>query len=260
MRNIYSMLIASIVMLVTGTLIAQSSPDGLTIIKNVYNRPQPKDQQGVLTMSLINSKNEQRVREIKQFISNKETVEKKLMFFISPADVRNTSFMNWSYVNTGKDDDQWIYLPALKKTKRISSEGKSDYFMGSDFTYDDLGDRQPEEDEHTLVREEQINNINCYVVKSTPRDKGYLYSSTVSWIDKEKWVGVKKEFYDEDGKHLKTLTVKESKKMGGFWMIVISEMHNVQKNHRTRMELKDITVDQGISDAQFSERAMMRGM
>lgn len=246
--------------LMVGNVLAQEPINGLTIIENVYNRAQPQDQQGVLTMSLINSRNEERVREIRQFIKDDQTVEKKIMFFLSPADVRNTSFMNWSYSEDGREDDQWIYLPALKRTKRISSEGKSDYFMGSDFTYDDLGDRRPAEDVHKLVREESINGIACYVVESTPRDDEYMYSKTITWIDKEKWIGVKKEFYDEDGNHLKTLTVTESKKIGNYWMITHSEMHNLQKSHRTRMLLKDITVDQGISDSQFSERMMMRGL
>lgn len=246
--------------LIMGNVAAQEATDGLTIIENVYNRPQPQDQQGVLTMTLINSRNEERIREIKQFIKDDKTVEKKIMFFLSPADVRNTSFMNWSYSENGRDDDQWIYLPALKRIKRISSEGSSDYFMGSDFTYDDLGDRRPAEDVHKRLREETINGIQCYVVESIPRESEYMYSKTVTWIDTKKWIGVRKEFYDEDGNHLKTLTVKESKKIGDYWMITNSEMYNLQKNHRTQMHLKDITVDQGINDSQFSERMMKRGV
>ena len=108
------------------------------------------------------------------------------MFFQSPADVRNTSFMNWSYDKAGKDDDQWIYLPALKKVKRISSDSKSDYFMGSDFTYDDLGDRKLEDDTHKLLREEALDGIDYYVVESVPVDEDYMYSKTITWINKSK--------------------------------------------------------------------------
>lgn len=243
-----------------GVAVAQKAPNGLSIIQKVYNRDQPKDQEGKLTMTLINSRGEKRVREIRQFIKDDGTVEKKIMFFTAPADVRNTSFMNWSYTKSDKEDNQWIYLPALKKTKRISSEGKSDYFMGSDFTYDDLGDRLPEQDVHTFVREESLNGAACYVIKSVPKDKNYMYSATVTWVDKEKWIGLKKEFYDEDGVHLKTLTVVKNSQIGKYWLIGASEMHNVKKNHRTSMELKDLTVDKGISDGQFTERTMMRGL
>ncbi|MDZ7774254.1 MAG: outer membrane lipoprotein-sorting protein [Bacteroidales bacterium] len=114
---------------------------GKEIIKKVYYRDDGDDRHGKLTMTLINSRGNQRIREIKQFDKDFGEEDKKIMFFISPADVRNTSFMNWSYDDPAKDDDQWIYLPALGKVKRISSDSKDDYFMGSDFTYDDLGDQ-----------------------------------------------------------------------------------------------------------------------
>ncbi|NOZ73919.1 MAG: outer membrane lipoprotein-sorting protein, partial [FCB group bacterium] len=107
---------------------------GLQVIENVYNRPTGNDMTGDLTMTIVNSRGNQRVRKIRQYVKDFGNVEKKIMFFLSPADVKNTSFMTWSY-DDGSSDDQWIYLPALKKVKRISSDSKGDYFMGSDFTY-----------------------------------------------------------------------------------------------------------------------------
>ncbi len=233
---------------------------GLQIIENVYNRDTGKDSKGNLTMSLINSQGNERVRTIKQFIKDFGKVEKKIMFFMSPADVRNTSFVNWSYTEEGKDDDQWIYLPALKKIKRISSSSKSDYFMGSDFTYDDLGDRQPESDTHKLIREEKFNGEQCYVVESLPKDEEYVYSRTVTWIIKDKWIGLKKEFYDEDEDLLKILSVKKFEKINGLWIILHSEMVNVQKKHTTKMELSDVKINTSIPDRQFTERMMKRGL
>ena len=239
---------------------AQEELTGLQIIQKVYDRPDGNDMQSELTMTLTNSRGDARVREIKQFIKDMGTVEKKIMFFQSPADVRNTSFMNWSYTEDGKDDDQWIYLPALKKVKRISSDSKSDYFMGSDFTYDDLGDRQPTDDTHKILREEELNGENCYVVESMPKDEEYMYSKTISWIIKDKWIGLQKEFYDEDEEHLKTLTVKNFSKISGYWIISESEMKNVQKNHTTSMILKNIKIDTGIADSKLTERMMKRGL
>ncbi len=239
---------------------AQEKITGLQVIQNVYDRPEGNDMQSELTMTLINSRGDQRVREIKQFIKDMGKVEKKIMFFMAPADVRNTSFMNWSYTEKGRDDDQWIYLPALKKVKRISSDSKSDYFMGSDFTYDDLGDRQPTDDRHKILREEKLSGEDCYVVESMPKDEDYMYSKTITWIIKDKWIGLKKEFYDEDGDHLKTLTVKKYEKIKGYWIIEASEMKNVQKNHTTTMSLKNIKIDSGISTNKFTERMMKRGI
>ncbi|MDT8392348.1 MAG: outer membrane lipoprotein-sorting protein [Bacteroidales bacterium] len=232
---------------------------GREIVDKTYNRPTGEDQESDLKMILLNSSGDTRIREIKQFTKEMGDVEKSIMFFISPADVRNTSFMNWSY-DDDRADDQWIYLPALKKVKRISSDSKSDYFMGSDFTYDDLGDRKLEEDTHQLLREEEINGKACYVVESIPVDKDYMYSKTITWIEKETFIGVKKEFYDEDGDLLKILSINEYKNFDGFDIITSSEMKNIQKNHRTQMELSNIQINTGVSDLKFSERMMTRGL
>ena len=182
------------------------------------------------------------------------------MFFMSPADVKNTSFMNWSYDDENKSDDQWIYLPALKKVKRISSDSKSDYFMGSDFTYDDLGDRHPSQDTHSILKEETIDGVKCYVVESNPKDEEYMYSRTVTWVVKDKWIGIKKEFYDEDEDFLKQLTLKEYKEFGEVIIITNVTMKNEQKNHQTEMKLSDVKINTGIADRQFTERMMKRGI
>jgi outer membrane lipoprotein-sorting protein len=200
------------------------------------------------------------VRIISQFLKDFGDLEKKIMFFVSPADVYNTSFMNWSYDEVGKDDDQWIYLPAMKRVKRISSDSKSDYFMGSDFTYDDLGDRHPSADVHKLLREEEIDGEMCYVVESNPKEEEYIYSKTITWIMKDNWIGKKKEFYDEDDELLKTLTVKESVTFDEVIIITLSQMHNVQSDHKTIMKLENVEIDTGVADNKFTERMMKRGM
>ena len=234
--------------------------NGKQIIEKVYNRPAPTQQTATLTMTLTNKSGSNRVRTIKQFTKDLGKVEKSIMFFQTPADVKNTSFMSWSYDDESKSDDQWIYLPTIKKTKRISSDSKSDYFMGSDFTYDDLGDRKLEDDTHTLIGEETIDGKECYVVESVSIDEEYMYSKTKTWIIKEDFIGLKKEFYDEDGDLLKVLHIKEYKDFDGFLIINLSVMENVQKNHRTTMDLKDINITNKIQESLFTERIMMRGM
>ena len=233
---------------------------GKQIIEKVYNRETGDDQTSDLTMTLINAQNKERVRKLKQFQKDFGTTDKKIMFFISPADVKNTSFMSWSYDDDSKSDDQWIYLPALKKTKRISSDSKSNYFMGSDFTYDDLGDRKLEDDTHKLLREETFNGKECYVVESMPKDEDYMYSRTLVWVNKSNFLGVKKEFYDEDEDLLKILSIKDIEKISGIWIITNSEMKNVQSNHKTTIVLKNVQINTNISTSKFSERMMMRGL
>jgi len=187
-------------------------------------------------------------------------MDKIIMFFITPADVRNTSFLSWTYEEENRDDDQWIYLPALKKVKRISSDSKKDYFMGSDFTYDDMGDRHPNEDTHQLLRTETMDGEECYVIESIPKEKGYMYSKKVTWVIKDKWIELKKTFYDEDGELLKNLNSLEYSLIKGYWFVTHLEMHNVQKNHRTDMEFIELELDAGVDDNYFTERMMSRGI
>jgi len=255
-----SLLIAMMFSASSFLAVAQAEITGLKVIENVYNRPVGDDMMGDLTMTLTNSRGENRIRKIKQLSKDLGEIEKKIMFFQYPADVRNTSFMTWGYDEAGRDDDQWIYLPALKKVKRISSDSKSDYFMGSDFTYDDLGDRHPTDDGHKFLREEVFEGSSCYVVESIPKDEEYMYSKTLTWIIKDKWIGLKKEFYDEDGDLLKILSVKKYEKIGGLWIILHSKMFNTQKKHTTDMELKNVKINSGIAANKFTVRMMKRGI
>lgn len=258
MRNNSLILFAAIFLMAFSIQKSDAQMTGAQIMQKVYDRPTGDDTQGSLTMTLVNKQGEQRVRKLKQYIIDEGKTEKKIMFFVAPADVKGTSFMSWSY-DSGKDDDQWIYLPALKRTKRISSGNKSDYFMGSDFTYDDLGDRHPSEDNHKLLREESIDGKECYVVKSTPKDEDYMYSKTITWVRKDNFIGIKREFYDEDGDFLKKLSVKELEKVDGFWTIMETEMKTIQKNHKTLMEFSNIKINQGIPASKFTERSMTMG-
>jgi outer membrane lipoprotein-sorting protein len=260
MKTLKILAMLSILLMANITIMAQDKITALQVIENVYNRPVGDDMTSDLKMTLINSSGNERVREIKQFSRDFGDVEKRIMFFVKPADVKNTSFMNWSYDEDGKDDDQWIYLPALKKVKRISSDSKGDYFMGSDFTYDDLGDRKPTDDTHKILREEKLKGEDCYVIESTPKDEDYMYSKTITWIIKDKWIGLKKEFYDEDDDLLKILTVDKYKDINGFLIITHTEMENKQKEHKTVMELNNVKINTGISKSKFTERMMTRGI
>ena len=255
--KITSVLIA--VLFAISPIISAQDLTGRDIVETVYNLPTGDDQTSDLTMTLINKSGKERIRKIKQFTKDMGDVEKSIMFFQSPADVKNTSFMSWEY-ESDKNDDQWIYLPALKKVKRISSDSKSDYFMGSDFTYDDLGDRKLDDDTHKLIGEETIDGVDYYVVESFPKDEEYMYSKTKTWVRKDNFIGLKKEFYDDDEELLKILKIKKFEEISGFLVITSSEMENVQKNHRTTMILGDVKINTNIPSSKFSERMMMRGM
>jgi outer membrane lipoprotein-sorting protein len=257
MKKFKLIIVATLVLL--ASLSANTPLTGTQIIEKTYNRPTSEDQTAILTMILTNKNGQTRVRKMQQFSKDMGDKEKSIMFFVSPADVKNTSFMNWTY-DSDKSDDQWIYLPALKKVKRISSDSKSDYFMGSDFTYDDLGDRKINADIHTLLREETVNDKECYVIKSDSKDEDYMYSKTITWINKATFIGIKKEFYDEDEDLLKILEIKKVEKLSDLYIITHKEMKNVQKDHSTTITLNNVNINTGISEEKFTERMMTRGI
>ena len=107
---------------------------------------------------------------------------------------------------------------------------------------------------------EKLNNEECYVIESTPKEEEYMYSRTLTWIIKDKWIGKKKEFYDEDGELLKILKAEKYEKINGYWIILHSEMKNRQKKHSTKMSLKNVKINTGIQERQFTERMMKRGL
>ncbi|MCP4457383.1 MAG: outer membrane lipoprotein-sorting protein [Cytophagales bacterium] len=231
---------------------------GNEIADKVFNRSAPENGESDMTMALINSKGKERQRFLHQFFKDYGDTEKSTMFFKSPADVKNTSFMNYSY-DDDRDDDQWLYLPALKKVKRISGGSKDDYFMGSDFTYEDMEKRNPNKDLHKLLKTETLNGETCYVVESTPKEEGQ-YSKRVAWVIKDKWIPLKIEFYDEDEELLKILSITEYEKLVGYWIIVTQEMENVQREHKTVIGLTNINIENGIGDTYFTQRAMIKGL
>lgn len=251
------LLIISTILILAGTIFGQQL-NGTEIIEMTYSRPTSNTMEANLSMILENSRGDQRVREIKQFTKEFGDVEKKLMVFLKPNDVKNTTFMSWSFEDGS--EDQWIYLPALKKVKRISSDSNSDYFMGSDFTYEDLGDRHPSEDRHKLTGEVSIDGHDCYIVESIPNDEEYMYSKTITWVIKDKWIGYKKEFYDEDEELLKELSLVNFDEHGDVIVLTEVKMNNVQNDHSTIMRLSDVEVNKAIADNKFTERMMKRGI
>ena len=255
MTKLTLILLAIVSTLGSTNVLAQT---GQEVADKVYNRSAPDNGESDMTMTLINSKNKERQRFLHQYFKDYGETEKSTMFFKSPADVKNTSFMNFSY-DDDRDDDQWLYLPALKKVKRISGGSKDDYFMGSDFTYEDMEKRNPNKDEHKLLKTETLNGETCYVVESTPKEEGQ-YSKRVAWVIKDKWIPLKIEFYDEDEELLKVLTIEKYEKLQGYWIIVSQLMENVQREHKTVIGLTNIKIENGIGDTYFTQRAMMKGL
>lgn len=257
MKNMRTVLIMLVIgLFLTTTLTAQIT--GRQVMEQVYSRDSGNNMSANLSMTITNARGSTRERSIVQFRQDDGTVENKIMFFTAPADVRNTSFLSYSYAD-GRKDDQWIYLPALRRVKRIASDKTKDSFMGSDFTYDDMGVRHPSADTHTLLREEVIDGWDCYVVESVPVDPSSDFAKTISWIIKDEWIGLKKEFYSAKGNVARRLVINESEKFDDIWVITNMTMSNLEKNTSTRITMDNVSFNNNLSANFFTERQMKIG-
>ena len=184
--------------------------------------------------------------------------DKSLSVFDTPRDVKGTAFLSFSH-KTG-DDDQWLYLPALKRVKRISSRNKSGSFMGSEFAYEDIASQEVEKYTYKYLRDEKLDGIDCFVGESYPVDKKNSgYTRLVSWRDKSEYRLWKVEYYDRKSAHLKTLTFKDYRQyLGKYWRA--SEMHmvNHQNGKSTRLIWSKYRFKTGLSDRDFNKNSLKR--
>lgn len=226
----------AMVLLVTISASAQSLT-GRDIMQKVDDRPDGDTRFMEMTMKLINKRKRIRERNVESYSMDIGKDKKTIMFFLYPGDVKGTGFLTWDYDEIDRDDDKWLYLPAMKKTRRISgTSAKADYFMGTDFTYDDMGSRNIDEDIHKLLREETIDGHKCWVIESTSKDSRDIYSKKISWIRIDCLIALKVEYYDKLSKLHRQLSLSNIEKNDGFWIAKKLVMKNVQTYHETIME------------------------
>lgn len=232
---------------------------GREIMVKVDERPDGESRKSTLKMTLINKRGSKRIREILSYSKDYGKDSKSIMYFQKPADVKGTGFLSWEYDDANRDDDRWLYMHALKKVRRISGSSKNDYFMGSDFTYDDMGDRSVDEDEHTLLNEEEIDGVKYWVVESVSKDKDYMYSKVTRWISQDSYIALKIEFYDRIELLIKILTVPDIREQDGFWTIFKMVMDNKQEKHQTILEFSEISYNTDVKDNLFKVSTLERG-
>jgi outer membrane lipoprotein-sorting protein len=232
-----------------------SAQTGMDIAKLSYDRPEPNDMTSDLSMVLTDSKG--RTRESTLHVMTQSGGEKQIIWFLAPADDRGVSFLKIEYDD--KDDEMRLWLPAFKKIRRISSKKKSEAFMGSDMSYEDMTNRDLEDNEYTLLKTNEIvNEIKCYVIETKPKKElRSEYSHHISWIAKDGLYPVKEESYDRSGKLLKE-KMFFSTRINDYFILTELYVENVQKNHNTRLTFQNVILDTGIGDSMFQEKNLTR--
>ena len=250
----------------------QAAPDQLTgkdIVSMCDNKYPGEDQKSQLSITLTDKSGNERktvyLRLWKDMKGVDEVFDKMVLFTMYPPDAKGAGFMRWAYTaESGKHAEQWIYLPVLRKIRRVSVRDLSDSFLGSDLTYGDISYRSIDADEHKLIRIDEDKNKNEYfVVVSTPNESDPQYSKKISWYaktpDMANCVKVRVDYFDNKDAFLKRQLLKWQK-VNGAWVWDKVYVQNVQTFHKSFFEVDKVKINAGIDDDWFTERRLKQGI
>ena len=213
-----------------------------------------------LKMVLRNAAGKETTRELSLTtfeMPDEEVGDKSLIVFESPRDIDGTALL--SHANILDPDDQWLFLPALKRTKRISSVNKSGPFVGSEFAFEDFTALELNKFEYEYLRSEACGDLQCDVVERQPRYEHSGYTRQIAWIDTVDYQLRKVEFYDRRGDLLKVLELSDYRQYdNGVWRAHLLSMENVQTNKQTDLVYQDYAFNVGISDKDFVKGRLSR--
>jgi outer membrane lipoprotein-sorting protein len=242
------------------------------IMEKVDARDDGSSMISTMQMTLIDKKGKKRTRQLRTFSKDIDAnIEHKVIFFLSPSDVKNTAFLTYDYSGDDKDDDQWMYLPALKKTKRIPASDKDAAFMGSDFSYADMTDKELDDYTFKLVKESVVKrkggNEAVWLIESTPISQAVIdetgYIKSILYIRKDNYVLTRAKFYLKKAKRIKYMDVHKLTQIDGIWVAMQTSMTSKQGKktlHKTILTNSDVEINTYIDDDMFSIRAIEKGL
>lgn len=219
------------------------------------------DMKARVVMELISAEGRKRTRVLTMLRKNLPggREQRYFLYFHEPGDVRRTAFLVWKYPE--KDDDRWIFIPAVNMIRRIAARDSRSSFVGSDFSYEDVSGRDLGADTHTLLREEKLGEAPCYVIQSAPKAPAD-FSRKLSWIAKSSFLPLKEEYYDAQTQLARVFTADRIETIGSgksaYPTVLKRTMKNVQSGHRTEVVFESITYDGGIPADVFTERSLQQ--
>ena len=249
------------------TLTSLFAITGEEIAQKVHDRDEGDNITSQMKMILIDKNKKKRVRDLKVFTKNKGDDTLKMMFFLRPADVKDTAFLTYDYEDSNKDDDQWLYLPALQKVKRIASSDKSSSFMGSDFTYSDMTSRNVEDYSYKIMKEPTIRGHKTWQMQVVPKSEKIVeetgYTKSIVFVRQDNFVIIQALHYIKAGKKLKYMMVKDLEKIDGIW--TIKEIQMITKKgkktlHKSIFKFSNIKYNQDLDLSLFTTRSLEKGL
>jgi len=258
-------------------LISSLSAITLTLVTNVSFALTPAEQKGLdisieskkrdldwqdstadMLMLLRNKQGQESIREIKiKSLEVDHDGDKSLTIFNKPRDVKGTAFLSFSH--PVEADDQWLFLPALKRVKRISSRNKSGPFMGSEFAFEDLSSFEVEKYSYKYIADEEVNGLMSFKVEQFPIDESSGYTKRVAWLDKQEYRIQKVEFYDRKNSLLKTLNFTQYKQyLNKYWRADVQNMVNHQSGKSTELQWSNYQFKTGLKESDFNRNSLKR--
>lgn len=213
------------------------------------------DMKARVTMELITAHGGKRTRVLTMLRRNgpKRGDQRYYIYFHQPGDIRGTAFLVWKYPE--KDDDRWIFIPAVNMVRRVAASDSRSSFFGSDFNYEDMSGRDVRNDTHTLLREDELDGTDCYVVESVPRTSAE-YVKELSWIAKTDFLPRREEYYDAQNELARVFTADRVETIGGYATVVKRTMKNAKSGHRTVVTLKQVAYGLGLPANIFTLRSL----
>lgn len=213
-----------------------------------------KGEKSTMTMKLINAQGDSIERRMDSRVKEKPGGDRSIVTFRFPPDVNGTRMLTWSHAT--KADDQWLYMPALKRVKRISSKKRTGSFMGSEFAYEDLGSQELDKYTYLFLREESVEGRLSWVIERKPTDPDSGYSKQVTWLDKEYMGATKIDFYDRKNELLKTMTFENWQQHGKYWRADTIDCFNHQTKKRSILSWKNRKLGVSLDDSDFDSEAL----
>ncbi|MAJ60478.1 MAG: hypothetical protein CBC48_11000 [bacterium TMED88] len=245
---------------------APAEPTALEIMTRVNDRETGYSETATLDMVLEDSRGHQRRRSLKSFSRDVEGSSQNIIFFLAPANLKDTAFLTYDYDDPNHDDDQWLYLPALRRTKRIAGGDRSDSFMGSDFSYADMTTRPLNRYAYSLMKETDVNGIPAWQIEAIPNEeetKETGYTRSILFVRQDNYVPIRGVNWVKKGKRLKYFDVERLEQIDGIWVatqISMTTKKGKKTLHRTRIRRENVTFNQPLDARLFTARSLERGI
>lgn len=250
--------------LITAALFAEMT--GYDIVKKADEVPVPKTSSSTATLTIHSKKGNDRIREVIMKSKEYEDVTKEVIVFTTPKDVAGVGYLMFEYPEDAdgnkKESDNWLYMPSMKKTRRISSSGSEGEgsFMGTDFTYEDMGDRGLSKDSFELLGSDTVNGISCWKVEAVSKEHTEKDPRRILYIGKEDFLMYKAEFYDRQNTLHRVLVCSDFTTIDGYKSAKTMKMENVQSGTWSMIQMKNVVYNgDDIDDSLFTVAALEKG-